>query len=185
MPPRTFAIGPKKVHPIAKPPGTIFGIFSMDPGSTTGLAYTKKPIQPNTRPKDAFAGSGLEVLQVNEGDEMASAVLIAGLYISWRDKMAQAGVPIEHITFVYEDFILRAGKEHSSARSGLSPVRITALVQGLLYNGRPNYVAQSPADAKGRWTNERLRRAEMWTVGKEHGRDATRHAALYYARHLC
>lgn len=44
-------------------------------------------------------------------------------------------------------------------------------------------VTQEAAGAKRLVTNERLHRLGWWTPGKEHGRDATRHLALYLASH--
>jgi hypothetical protein len=86
-----------------------------------------------------------------------------------------------------EDFILYAGLganagnyRTSAARSGLAPVRITAMVNtylGILeWEGVVAY--SGAAQAKGVFTDARLRAAGLWVVGKPHVRDALRHALL-------
>lgn len=44
------------------------------------------------------------------------------------------------------------------------------------------YLEQSPSDAKSFATDAKLRRIGWWVKGKEHSRDAARHALLYCAR---
>lgn len=154
------------------------GIFAMDPGTTTGLAYGIVSIGPS---EEMFKKNPFKVEQVDCLDEQAGARIIADKFMQFTEK---CNGKASHCEFVYEDFILRAGKGHSSARSGLSPVRVTALIQGMLDEHEwIQWVAQQPADAKARWTNDRLKKSGLWTVGLEHGRDATRHAALRAVRY--
>jgi len=40
------------------------------------------------------------------------------------------------------------------------------------------YIVQMPSE-KGVMTNDRLKKAGLWTVGKDHARDATRHLVVY------
>ena len=169
---------------IRLPAKTKVGIFAVDPGTTTGVAYNDTPLVTGLPPKDAFAQAGLTVEQVDCNDEREGTSEIVGLWEVLTQGWKIQGVQQQHMFFVIEDFILRPGP-HSSARSGLSPVRMTARIQGQLDRARqPVYIFQTPADAKATWTNERLRRADLWTKGMEHGRDATRHMALFYKRHL-
>lgn len=41
------------------------------------------------------------------------------------------------------------------------------------------YVEQQPSQAKGFWTDDKLKKAELWEPGKKHAMDALRHM-LYY-----
>lgn len=162
-----------------------FGLFAIDPGTTTGVAYCPEPIELIGSVKEIFGRHKLVVdhmqcpLADDGTNELAGALEIADLFLGLRnDWIKRYKIPGQNIFFIYEDFILRPGKNHSSDRSGLSPVRIVAHIQGALSNKSVNYLPQQPALAKGSFTNERLRRFGLWTVGKEHGRDATRHLAL-------
>lgn len=153
------------------------GLFAMDPGTTTGLAYGILTIGSSD---DMFKKNPFKVEQIDCVDERAGARVIADKFMAFTGKCNGRA---ERVEFVYEDFILRPGKNHNSARTGLSPVRVTALIQGMLDEHEwIEWVAQQPADAKSRWSNPRLKAAGLWTVGLEHGRDATRHAALRAVR---
>lgn len=48
--------------------------------------------------------------------------------------------------------------------------------------GQPPPVMQSPADAMKFATNDKLKKANMYSVGQEHARDASRHLLLYLVR---
>jgi hypothetical protein len=102
-----------------------------------------------------------------------------------------------------EDFILRdpsKGSGWSAKRVSLSPVRIAAqldilieamnsatdetrLVEGTGWQQVGRQVAvvwQQASMAKSVMTDERLRSANLWLPGKQHARDAVRHAVLAY-----
>lgn len=83
---------------------------------------------------------------------------------------------------VLEDFILR---NRTRDRSLLSPVRLNSKFEDYAITEAPDMKVwhQSASDAKGTITDERLKRWNLWTPGKQHGRDATRHLLLWLRRH--
>jgi hypothetical protein len=88
-----------------------------------------------------------------------------------------------------EDFILQT---RNSDRAVLSPVRITAKLEFAMWRGLFDYdgkvrrremlAKQSASDAKKSFTDDRLKRANLYTPGPDHIRDSTRHALLWQAR---
>lgn len=84
---------------------------------------------------------------------------------------------------IMEDFVLR---KFSSARELLSPVRVSARFEGRMDQAgdqRP-IIRQQPSLAMTKMTDDRLKRLGLYnaTVGKEHGRDAVRHALTWLSR---
>jgi hypothetical protein len=161
--------------------GDRVGLFTMDPGTTTGITWSSPVLKGSV--KEIFDRDTLTVDEVDCHDEREGAKVIAETFkeqmFHWQTELQ---IPTSHIFFVYEDFVLYPNKKHSPEREGLSPVRITSLVEGMLVMEPINWVPQMAHLAKQRFTNDRLRRADLWTVGLEHGRDATRHAGLWVAR---
>lgn len=99
---------------------------------------------------------------------------------------------------VVEDFQLRVGGSTgvaSTARSLLSPVRVTSGLRTLLgargkglagssgsealYGAGWRFTMQQASDAKTVVTDDRLRRWGAWAPGLEHARDATRHLVFF------
>lgn len=84
---------------------------------------------------------------------------------------------------VMEDFILR---EDTKDRSLLSPVRIAARVEQLLYRDNKEFdtvwTLQSASDAKSTCTDERMKSWGLWQPGKPHATDATRHVIVALRR---
>lgn len=164
--------------------GKRVGIFAMDPGQTTGLAVGAVTLKGSSQ--EIFERDPLRVLQIEcwdpdaayDRNEVKGVSRIAGLFYSCRRKWEREGIDYHEQFLVYEDFNLR-GQVGSTDRSGISPVRVIYLLMGMLHEVPVHWVPQQPSMAKTRWTNDRLRRAGLWTVGLEHGRDATRHAALW------
>jgi hypothetical protein len=113
-----------------------------------------------------FHRDTITVDEVDCHDEKEGARVIAETFkeqmFHWQTELQ---IPTTHIFFVYEDFILYPNKKHSPEREGLSPVRITSLVEGMLIMEQINWVPQMAHLAKQRFTNDRLRRADLWTVG--------------------
>lgn len=90
---------------------------------------------------------------------------------------------------VVEDFLLRQdvngkGKVGSVARSGLSPARISTALMAWLEimewdaSVGVQFKLQSASNAKGVFTDVRLKDAGGWIRGAEHARDAMRHVLL-------
>lgn len=80
---------------------------------------------------------------------------------------------------VIEDFILRI---NNKGRDALSPVRITAALQQLLWEGQyAEIFKQQPSEAKSALTDDRLKRRGFYdpSGAARHARDADRHALLF------
>lgn len=164
--------------------GERVGIFSNDPGRTTGCLLATITLEGTV--KEIFERDPPGVFQIDCNDqrvepqyaEHRGSKEIAEEWLEATAEWTLDGIPTTNQFFIYEDFVLNR-KPGSYDRAGLSPVRVMSLVQGMLIKYRPQYVPQQPSLAKQRWTNDRLRTAGLWTPRLEHGRDATRHAALW------
>ncbi|QRI45299.1 RuvC-like resolvase [Gordonia phage Ennea] len=165
-------------------------IVSFDPGGTTGWSVMNLDIErlfdKNVRAHevitrwwhgeiDCGAGSGALSsaaaqydLSASEEGEWAGAFMCEHL-ISLFSKDLNTAV-------VIEDFTLRT---QSKARDALSPVRITAILEFLIWESKNVTVTkQQPSEAKTTATDERLKLWGMWASGGRHARDADRHALL-------
>ena len=85
--------------------------------------------------------------------------------------------------WMIESFRLR---KFSSAEELLSPVRISARFHDRLYSqrgGRP-YIEQPPSLAMSTVTDQRLQKMGLYAplIGKEHARDAAKHAVTWLKR---
>lgn len=95
------------------------------------------------------------------------------------------------VTVGCEDFVVR---QFNASRDFLKPVRLTAALERMWFKaglGEPvagggseasRVFRQSPGDAMGAVTNDRLKAWGFWTKGREgedHARDATRHMLLH------
>lgn len=173
-----------------------YGVFACDPGTTTGLAWG---VLDFTKEADTVFDLvardrrlTTEVAQRDPGpdgdwrdSELAAAKVIATRMMDLQFRWMLAGIPYSRHVWIFEDFILYPGS-HSSSRSGLSPVRITSYIQGMLVNISPklNYVYQSASEAVKFATNERLKKHGLWVVGSEHERFATRHMCVWASKHI-
>lgn len=110
------------------------------------------------------------------------------LALEWKEFDAEMrmerGLAVGRVLLVVEDFI--PNRIRSSERAVLGPVRIASALEGMLVRvmfgvGRAVRY-QLPSEAKGYGTDDRLRRWGLWTVGREHARDAGRHFALAIAK---
>jgi hypothetical protein len=168
-----------------------YGVFAADPGTTTGVAWAalnfeeEAPTVLDLVSRDLRMVSEIQVGDPGPGadwheNEWLSSKIIAKRMIDLRFRWMLSGIPYQDQYFIFEDFILYPGS-HQSNRSGLSPVRVTALVHGMLINVEPslNYVYQTASEAKHAVPNERMKKHGLWTPGLQHGRDATRHLATW------
>jgi hypothetical protein len=162
----------------------MIGIFAVDPGGHTGVAWSII---------DEGASTSVDAMRarVNRGSktlEGPEAGQIEDLFWLWRDfvQEAQKQVQQNEINLVLEDFVLRPG-QHAGGKDGTSPERIAWGFEGYRMG---QHDALYPTDyyhpirwqmpsAASRWrTREKLTKAEAWVVGKEHERSAYSHMIL-------
>ena len=181
-------------------------IIGIDPGVTTGISILQVDISEGVPPPHdmekitpfttqlSYGGSG-NVADLIKGDAAWQEQNIASQIADTYNYLSIFGTTV----LVIEDFIIR---KFLSSRDFLSPVRITAgILQSVYeiltgdnedgdYNLPPeegNFIFfQSPSDAKGTCTDERL---DKWgytiqTQKDRHGRDATRHSVLFLRKLL-
>lgn len=169
--------------------GKRVGIFAVDPGSTTGIAYGIVTMKGDT--KEILADK-LTVAHVDCHDQrvppqLAEQTGIHGLeefFVKWNKFCMGKHIPVNRRYLIIEDFVLRETGIGSTNREGLSPVRVTSGLLALITGWGGNIVFQSASDAKGSMPNDRLRSAGLWVRGLEHGRDAVRHAATWVRRQM-
>jgi hypothetical protein len=159
--------------------------MAIDPGLRTGVAIGSWAAGART-PADIEISMSYTLGP--EPDEVAQARELATLWFDVRSQF------FPNVDLVIEDFILI--RLNSSARSGISPARVAAALQGYraatadVYE-RQGYgptapidvVWQQPGQAKGFATDSRLRHWGLWVKGTHaaHQRDAIRHIALRFA----
>ena len=181
-------------------------IMGIDPGVTTGISILQVDLSDGVPPPHdmeritpfttqlSYGGSG-NVADLIKGDAAWQEQNIASQIADTYNYLSIFGTTV----LVIEDFIIR---KFLSSRDFLSPVRITAgILQSVYeiltgdnedgdYNLPPeegNFIFfQSPSDAKGTCTDERL---DKWgytiqTQKDRHGRDATRHSVLFLRKLL-
>jgi hypothetical protein len=174
-------------------------VMAVDPGGTTGVAWGVYDLSHKSIADMLAAGEMTGCAQVTGAEEWQAAKIVE----HWVDfeMFARHKYGADPL-LVFEDFILRVGKG-SSERAGLSPVRITSLVYGLLLGHHVGTAApwgedaweaarrsqmipwklQQPSAAKSFATKDRLKRWGLWQVGMQHARDAWRHVALALAEY--
>lgn len=157
--------------------------MAVDPGETTGVAQAflapSECLTTEALFERCLEKRSIRVAHVVGGKAQDAPGYdfyhVRALLSAWERFVFKAhveyGLPIDCIYLVFEDFQLR------QRSANLSPVQVTAGFECLLA-GRHRIVKQSASEAKGYATDARLRKWGLWTVGKEHGRDATRHLAL-------
>lgn len=184
-------------------------IFSLDPGSTTGIAMAIFD-QPN-RPQPLKEANPLKRISVHElsikniptprppkrthTSQYETAAMI--LYHSWLHFRYLAkhhyGVEPEYHELVIEDYLIKP-TPGSTKREALSPVYISMAFQGIRLGQALAYERHGfgqthiprinwsvPAN-KSQVEDARLRRAGLWLRGRPHGRDAVRHLMLHAMR---
>lgn len=164
-------------------------IVGIDPGVTTGISIVAFNEDEIPRPDGvehwgsgqiSYGGSGNaeDIIDVEDGyveHRIASEIgrEIDSLATQWRSRK---------VIVAMEDFIVR---QPNKTREFLAPVRIAAAVAQEVYR-HPNVkiIYQTPADAKGICTNERMDKwgFEIKTQKDRHSRDADRHAILCLRR---
>jgi hypothetical protein len=182
-----------------------FSVHGVDPGETTGYAWalvgvkemlSSEPFH-EMLPRLAADTSGYQLgdcrfrtVQINcYPDENNGAMNIyAQMEVSVgmaRRCIRRAGSPAKPTDIaIFEDFILQ---ERTQDRSLLSPVRLTAKAEQILWSPwcRDEFIwmqPQSASDAKSTCTDDRMRRWGLWIPGQPHATDATRHLIVALRR---
>lgn len=166
------------------------GLFSVDPGGASGLAWGIF---------DPYAKTFQKVLDSQE--ESGSDTTTGEWYdqipeIGWRWRqffemcVFEAGLPVDRVELVMEDFIMIPGShvggidDTLSARiiGGLVGYRMGALGEWERWGGGPvamsNLVLQGANQASTFATGTRLKEWGIWVKGREHERSAWKHIAL-------
>lgn len=159
-------------------------VLSIDPGVTTGwvLWNGEVPVLGSHFVREGVIGWGQIGPKRGFSEEFECAETLVDLVFSEDGSVCDV--------VLIEDFILQGGSLRAGGvnknRDGLSPVRITAVLLGLLRERcgwgvgctEGEVVFQMPAQ-KDTITNQRLKLFDMWFVGKQHARDAGRHLLVY------
>jgi hypothetical protein len=89
-------------------------------------------------------------------------------------------IPAVHVGVVIEDFLIR---RFDKSRPFLSPVRLTAALDQLMFDRGVWTDRQTPADAMKTCTDDRLKQWDFYVGdGLGHARDADRHMLLFIRR---
>lgn len=125
-------------------------ILGVDPGGTTGWVYY------DTDTEEFQSGQ--------EADRLA----FCGSVKDWVDR----GVEL----VVVEDFRITI----QTAKKSQQPdaLKIIGAIDYIAAGGSAKVVLQTPGDAKRFATDDRLKKAGMWTPGRRHANDAARHLFL-------
>lgn len=137
--------------------------ISLDPGGTTGWALW--------RGADLVESGQIECGHTHEVQFLGCAEIVK----------IMRGNAIEFV--LYEDFLLR-GQVKSTAREGLSPVHVTAMLYGMVPLALPwsvRWEKQLASVAKPVMGDDRLRTKGLYVRGP-HARDAVRHGVVYSRR---
>jgi hypothetical protein len=137
-------------------------ILGVDPGTTTGWALARN-VDVGSLPH----GDGDIDIVASEfaGDENQQA------FDLWR--ITQQYWPM---AVIIEDFIPR---KLDQSRHFLSPVRVTAKLEYLLWKSERRWWKQMPALAMSTITDDYLRQTGLWVPGHDHANDAQRHVLTY------
>jgi hypothetical protein len=173
------------------------GIFGMDPGGHTGLAWgIFDPSHP-----EGVAGALRDRMNAGsitvEGDERTQIKEIASIWSSFYSACVRSALlPPNRVWFACEDFILKPG-ETAGGKDSTSPIAIIWGVEGYRMgredewhkhkrgakSKRPELMLQTAGEAKQYATNARLKDWGLWVVGREHERSAWSHVATFLKRY--
>lgn len=131
-------------------------IIAVDPGKTTGLAWT---------------------LDHHVSSPVAQQADVEHFY-EW---IGRAPVTLP-VTFVVERFDVGAGTIRKS-RGEYWSLKLIGLIEFICWKNGYELVMQQAVAAKRLITDERLKLLGWWVPGQDHARDALRHLALYLVHH--
>ena len=151
----------------------MIGIFALDPGTTSGIDIgfwrVNCPV--------------IEAMCAYEGicDDLAGPIEYQARKLSeLYQEFLEVNSPVDHY-LVIEKYVQRP-TPHFVADESLDPIKVAYMTLGYLSAvfGRDMTVFwQMPSEAMTHATNARLRDWGAWVRGKEHGRDARRHALAF------
>lgn len=163
----------------------MFYVLGFDPGGTTGWCALRMDAEAVVR--EGFRAVALgdpEAFQWAVGELSGPEAYVAGCMMAlcrgvWADGEFDAGSLSDGFVVGIEDFVLRV---LDMDRELLSPVRITASFNQLSWQAPFPVVLPGTADLKKTIDDHRLKLLNMFTVGSDHKRDATRVAVLVARR---
>jgi len=129
-------------------------IMAFDPGVTTGIA-----IYDSKSPDEFTTG------------EATSAFQPENLFLIWNELDQQ-----EPDRVVYEKFTPPAATRH---RVELFPVQVIGVIRLYAHLNVVDEYSHTASMAKGFWTDEKIKRLDLWVPSQGHGMDALRHL-LYH-----
>lgn len=132
-------------------------MLAIDPGGTTGFCIGE------------YDGSQL-ILRV--GQERFSPGDLFNFMLKQLD-----GIKGDPFHLIYERFDYR-----NKARAGLdlTAPKLIGVMDLLVEEEGLKCYPQMPSEAKGYWTNDRLKQFQIYVPGLEHGRDAMRHLLQWW-----
>lgn len=168
------------------------GIFAIDPGGSTGLAWAivdeTSPTVADAMRKRIDRGSATVT-----GPEIEQAREILQHWLSFKRQCVQYRLlEPDWLDLVCEDFILTPGR-HKPGKEGISPVRVQWAFEGYRRSRadawrRPyhyNEMILQPPSAAMRFNHRKLLDSwDAWVVGRPHERQAQCHVGLRIMRTL-
>lgn len=165
------------------------GVFAMDPGGSTGLAWGVYDWK--AKPHEAVAHRMVAGSTTVVGDEYQQ---IAEIVKTWRvffKECVKRGLPPENVFFVAEDWVPWGGG--GAGKEGSMPERVLWGVIGYRMGQVAEYkrthkttpmmappiTLQLAGQANTKSSGKELRTADAWIVGKEHERSAWKHTILF------
>jgi hypothetical protein len=162
------------------------GIFAVDPGGSTGIAWALV---------DDGARTAVEAMQKRTqrgsttvtGAPIEQAREIWKLWFAFKRQMVHVGLlDPDNVELIFEDFVLRAGP-HAGGRDGTAPERVAYAFEGYRWgrhdtSRRQKHLTeitwQNPSAAARFRKRQLLTEADAWIVGREHERSALSHMLL-------
>lgn len=174
----------------------LHGIFAVDPGGMTGVAWgvfdlalgtvadvLREPLECGSLDVGGRNRSEKGHSSAAHADEVEQAITLTSLWYEFVKVCEGYNSPVCACPY---DLVMEDWQPRLPLRSGervvFFPVRIPALFVGMLIGGAsgvdwPDVVWQQPGQVKAFATDARLRRWGRWVRGSDHQRDAWRHIA--------
>lgn len=140
----------------------MISVFSIDPGVTTGWAYIRNADLATLPASECDLD--LMATQINGDENQQAKDLYRIINYSWP------------VAVVIEDFV---PQKLNKDRWFLSPVRIAAKLELLLWEDNRRMFRQMPSLAMRTISDDYLRSAMLFNVGQPHANDAVRHGLTF------